>query len=269
MLTVFTILNITILDNWFLKLIIILYFLCRGTYFFPAAALAFLFAFWIHFCFFCLYVVILNVQLLYLIVFIINVIFSVFNFRYFFNLQLNIRFLLMICVRYVVIWNYLRLNDFIFVDDGAHLLEDFLYHLNFIMDLIFLIVFILLDIDFGFLLLLINDDLLFFSFFKFNFFIQYLFFVCILNLYSVTLIAYIFKIIKFINILANIFCLIIDFLSTLYFLNFLSLLFFFKLPKISKSFIFILLIIILFEFSEIPKPCFLFLFFHFYKLILY
>jgi len=140
MLTVFMILNLTILSNWFLKLIIILYFLCRGTYFFPAAALAFLFAFWIHFCFFCLYVVVLNVQLLYFIVFIIYVK-SVFNFRYFFHLQLNIRFLLMICLRNVIIWNYLRLNDFAFINDGTHFLENFLYHLNFIMDLVFFLAF--------------------------------------------------------------------------------------------------------------------------------
>ena len=143
MLIVFMILKLTTLDNWFLKLIIILYFLCRRTHFFPAAALTFLFAFWIHFWFFCLYVVVLNVQLLYFIVFIIYFIFSVFNFRYFFHLQLNIRLLLMICVRHVIVWNYLRLNDFVFINDGTHFLENFLYHLNFIMDLVFFLGFFL------------------------------------------------------------------------------------------------------------------------------
>ena len=137
MLIVFMILKLTILDNWFLKLIIILYFLCRGTHFFPTAALTFLFAFWIHFWFFCLYIVVLNVQLLYFIVFIINVMFSVLNFRYFFYLQLNIKFLLMICLRYVIVWNFFWLNDFVFVYYGAHFLENFLYYLNFIMDLVF------------------------------------------------------------------------------------------------------------------------------------
>jgi hypothetical protein len=87
-----------------------------------------------------LYVVVLNVQLLYFIVFIIYVK-SFFNFRYFFHLQLNIRFLLMICLRNVIIWNYLRLNDFAFINDGTHFLENFLYHLNFIMDLVFFLAF--------------------------------------------------------------------------------------------------------------------------------
>ena len=137
MLIVFMILKLTILDYWFLKLIIILYFLCRGTYFFPAAALTFLFAFWIHFWFFCLYIVFLNVQLLCFIVFIINVMFSVLNFRYFFYLQLNIRFLSMICLRYVIVWNFFWLNDFVFFHYGAHFLENFLNYLNFIMDLVF------------------------------------------------------------------------------------------------------------------------------------